>query len=102
VRRWLVALALIGAGCTINLVKKSGEPERLKQQVELFKWLYERGVYRADPELMRRAAARLLDAGRERETQASHEELLERLLPRLDAAIDRLLKEPAPIPPSPR
>jgi hypothetical protein len=99
----VLALAAVSAGCTINLVKKSGEPERFKQQVELFKWLYDKGAFQADPEGMRRVAARLLDVSPGERAAQAPPEPLERLLLRIDAAIDRLLEpKPAPSPaPSP-
>jgi hypothetical protein len=91
VRVWLVViLAVSSQACTFNFTRK--ESERIKQQVELYKWLYEKGLYRSDPEMMRRAAARLLDVKEEREAQPSQAEVLERLLRRLEETIDRLTK----------
>ena len=90
----LVLLAILASGCTINFVKKPAEPEIVKQQVEYFKWLYEKGFYRSDPEIMRSAASKLLGVGaREREQQPAQIDLLERVLRRLEEEIDRLAKE---------
>jgi hypothetical protein len=88
----LAALAI--PGCTFNFVKPSGETERLKQRIDYFKWLYQKGFYRSDPEMMKKAATRLLEPDiREREELPSRTEALERLVRRLEDEIDRLAKE---------
>lgn len=48
-------------GCTVTFVRKSAETERLKERVEYYKWLYQRGFYRTDPEMMKKAASKLLE-----------------------------------------
>jgi hypothetical protein len=90
----LVLVSVLLSGCSINFVKKSSEPERLKQRVEYFKWLYQKGFYNSDPEMMKMAASKLLEVDvREREEVTPQTEVLERLLKRLEEDIERLAKE---------
>jgi hypothetical protein len=91
----LLLVASLLAGCTINFVKRSTEPELLKERVEYFKWLYQQGFYRADPDMMKRAASKLLEVGpRDGEAAPSATEVaLEHLVRRLEEELDRLAKE---------
>jgi hypothetical protein len=91
----LLLVVVVLPGCTINLVRKSGETESLKQRIEYFKWLYQKGFYGSDPAMMKSAASKILDV-REREeqpSQLSQIDALERLVRRLEDDVDRLLKE---------
>src|SRR5262245_9079288 len=89
----LLVIALL-PGCTVNLVRKSAATEALKQRIDYFKWLYEKGFYHSDPEMMKRAASKLLEvSGRSEEEPSSHTEALEHLMRRLEDEIDRLRKE---------
>jgi hypothetical protein len=91
VRVLLVASLL--AGCTVNFVRKSAETESLKQRVEYFKWLYQKGFYGSDPEMMKRAAAKLLEVGSREREEPFPAETMERLVRRLEEELDRLAKE---------
>jgi hypothetical protein len=88
----VLLVAALLPGCNVNFVRKSAEPESLKQRIEYFKWLHEKGFSRSDPEMMKRAAAKLLEV-REREETPAQSEALERLLRRLDEELDRLARE---------
>jgi hypothetical protein len=91
VRFALVLFALTVPACTINLVKKPGAPEVAKEKIAYFKWLYEKGVFQSDPELLKRAALKLLDVptGDEPPPLAA----LDTILHRLEEELDRLAKE---------
>jgi hypothetical protein len=91
----VLLMASLLAGCTVNFVKRSTEPEVLRLRVEYFKWLYQQGFYRADPDMMKRAASKLLEIGvREGEAGPSGTEVaLEHLVRRLEEELDRLAKE---------
>jgi hypothetical protein len=91
VRIALVWLALAVPGCTINLVKKPATPEVVKEKIGYFKWLYDKGILQSDPELLKRAALKLLEVptGDEPAPLAN----LEALLRRVEEELDRLSKE---------
>jgi hypothetical protein len=90
----IVLLAMLIPGCTVNFVRKPAKPELVRQQIEYFKWLYEKGFYRSDPEMMRKAASKLLDVSpRDGDEEPSQTEALERVLHQLEDEIKRLSKE---------
>jgi hypothetical protein len=94
----LLLLPVLAGGCTINLIRKPADPELLSRRIDFYKWLYDKGISRADPQLMRMAALKLLDVrdaegGGGGEHDKGHGELLERALLRLERALDRLDKE---------
>jgi len=97
IKNALLLGALLLSGCTINFVKHPAEPQVLHEQIEYFKWLYEKGFYRSEPELMKRAAMRVFDErppGDDRGVSAR----LEQLLLRLEQDIEQAAKhgrEPA-------
>jgi hypothetical protein len=94
--RLALALCLsLSSGCTINLVRKSAQPEVVKLQLDYWKFLYEHGYQRTDPDLMRRAAARLLDVklGEKEGEPGKQIDVLEQVLKRLEDEIERLSKE---------
>jgi hypothetical protein len=90
----VLLIAILTPGCTIHFVKNPAQPELVKQRIEYFKWLYEKGFYRSEPELMKRAASKLLEvAVHDGEEAPSWVDALERLLHRLEDEIDRLARE---------
>jgi hypothetical protein len=100
IRNALFVGALALSGCTINFVRNPKEPQVLHERIEYFKWLYEKGFYRFEPELMKRAATRMFDergASEDREREVSAR--VEQLLFRLEQAVEQELKQgqkPAP------
>jgi hypothetical protein len=84
-------------GCTINLVRNPKEPQILSQQIGYFKWLYEKGFYRSDPELMRSALIRVFDIKRQTAEgeEPAREDRLERLLLELERQLVRKPADPA-------
>ena len=87
----MVLLLLAVSGCTINLVRKPAGPELVKEQIAYFKWLYEKGFGRSDPELMRRAAFKLLEISQKEPAEpASQPDVLEKALHHLEDEIERI------------
>src|SRR5262245_15819114 len=89
-RAALLLGTLSSSACTINLVKNPKEPQLLHEQVQYFKWLYDQGFYRTEPELMRRAALRMFGikpTGEERSEDT--QERLEQLLLRLEQELEK-------------
>jgi hypothetical protein len=88
----VLLLVTFSAGCTINFVKNPSGPAMLQERIEYFKWLQTKGVFASDPEMMKKAAAKLLEVpAREDETTLPAE--LERILHRLEDELGRLEKE---------
>jgi hypothetical protein len=88
----VLVIAIFSAGCTINLIKNPSGPPMLRERIEYFKWLQTKGVFASDPEMMKKAAAKLLDV------PACDEETtlppgLERIVRRLEDDLERLEKE---------
>jgi hypothetical protein len=107
-RRLLAVVALAGAvsGCTINVIRNPKEPEILKQQISYYKWLYEKGVLKDDPALMRDAARVLMGLKIEKaekgggqvgpETEETFKEIFRRLLEDLDEILRERRRPPGP------
>jgi len=67
----------------------------MKLQTEFFKWLYEKGFNRSNPEMMNRAAAKLLEVrADERADEPPQVDELERTVRRLEETINGLVAPP--------
>ena len=86
----VLLLAIFGGGCTITLIRNPSGPPMLKERIEYFKWLQMKGVFASDPEMMKRAAAKLLDAQPQENTLPPE---LERIVHRLEDELECLEKE---------
>jgi hypothetical protein len=90
----VLLIVIMLPGCTFNFVRKSSGPEHSAQQISYFKWLYDKGFYRTDPEIMRAAMSKLLGVGiKEQEEERPSAELLERAVRRLETELDRHAKD---------